>query len=1286
MVKHFNSILIAGISAIIVLVSCTAETDFNDRLTNLEDRVSKLEKLCAEMNTNISSLQGIVSALQNQDYITAVNELTSDGKVIGYTINFAKGQPITIYHGKDGADGKDGSTPVIGVKQDTDGIWYWTLNGEWLLDDNGQKIKAVGTDGKDGQNGKDGIAPQLKIEDGYWYISYDNGTSWTKLDKVVEEDGKDGVDGVDGDSMFQSVTVTETEVTFVTSDGQTFVLERASALSIEFDTADLVVMAVNSTREIHYIITSSIDDITIEAIGSADIKAKVVKTDAKTGTIQVKTGATIDEYSKVVVLVSNGSQAIMRTLNFEKEAIEVEEKTTKEVTDEGGEVTLEFFSNTPCHAVIPDDARSWISVAPETKGMERQTIRLIVQPNTGTARSATVIIQSEDGSIVLPFLIEQQQKPASKALLPYAFLPNEIDKTTITEAYFHIANPTTTATIISAGDSEYEPIYFEMIGTAAHFYTTGQVYYCSAFQSSFEGWESIRCLDLSMFDVSDSYSMSQAFMDCYNLQSIDLSSFDTGNVLYFSNMFNNCRELRELDLTNFDTAKAIDMYGMFNYCQNLRSLNVSGFDTSSVTDLGFMFYKCSSLKQLDISSWNVSSCTNFHSMFSWCVSLKQLDVSSWETPACERINSMFCNCHSLESLDVSHFDISKVIDLNGIFSGCWDLQTIDISNWDTSNVGYTRSMFADCNKLRAINLKEWDFREIIMMDGMFMNCYSLESIVLPDTETPKLQNMDNAFMDCSSLKTITFNGLSTSNVTSMRELFAACSSLSTLDLSSFNTSKVTSMFGMFEGCSNLKDINLSSFDTRNVTDMDYMFSKCYLLSSLNLSSFETTNIQHANDYLQALYNLSKLDLGDNDWSSVDLSNSFYRVAERANQCHIRCSVDTKNKIISVRNEMKTDPKYVWYVPEDNLPDNVDGRDPNLYYSSDFTRDGTVFVKQVAIEGNGIDIVFMGDGFSDRLIADGTYDNAMNNVIDAIFSEEPFKSFKNLFNIYIVYAVSENEVIGKNTTFMSYDRRQGWAGAIGAYDTPKIWAYANLASEKGDFREVIPIVILNSTTSDGAVWTTTYHAGVNDYYLDPEWDDYHGGQSIAYISGPFTSDISYTAIHEMGHAFGKLADEYVSGYGTINQDVLDMWAPLCIYGMNKNIDFTGDSNSVKWHHFLNDDRYSGESLGCYEGAAQFNYGVWRSTDNSIMRDDANGHFNAPSREAIYYRINKLAYGKNWNYRFEDFVQWDLKNIPHAAHAPAPDKRAFSGNVNRKHIFKMEESITEDGKKLITIIQN
>lgn len=650
------------------------------------------------------------------------------------------------------------------------------------------------------------------------------------------------------------------------------------------------------------------------------------------------------------------------------------------------------------------------------------------------------------------------------------------------------------------------------------------------------------------------------------------------------------------------------------------------------------------------------------------------------------MNSMFAACHSLESINVSSFKTSNVEDMNAMFSGCWNLKSIDVSNWDTRKVGYTRAMFSECRKLREVDLSKCNLSGLIMTDVMFMNSPSLTSVSFPSSKTLNLQNMECMFYGCSSLTNISFNGLCTSNVTNMRHLFTACSSLKTLDLSSFETSNVTSMFEMFMGCSSLNKLDLSNFDTRNVLDMDYMFSNCFNLSDLDISSFTTSRIEHATGLLEATYNLSRLNMGIIDWSSVGLISAFDNMSKNAYQCHIRCSPETKNKIINVRGDMETNPKYVWYDPSESFPENVDGRDPNLYYSTDYSKDKTILVKQTATEGKGIDVVVMGDGFSDRLISDGTYDAAMDAVINAIFAEEPYKSFKQMFNVYVVFAVSENEVIGKNTAFMSYDGRQGWAGAIGAYDQTKAWAYASSVSTSSDLREITPIVVLNSTTSDGAVWTITGYADGDDYVLDPNWDDYHGGESIAFISGPFNSDISYTTVHEFGHAFGKLADEYTTGLGTIDEGELCVWKSLCNYGMFKNIDFTSDCSIVKWKHFLNDSRYTNEALGCYEGAAQYSYGVWRPTNNSIMRNDANGHYNAPSREAIYYRIQKLAYGKNWQYNFEDFVQWDLKNIPQAAHTPASVKRAFSGNVNRKHIFKMEESITEDGKKLITIIQN
>ena len=169
-----------------------------------------LQRLCNETNTNLSALQTIVTALQNNDYITSVDPLTENGKVVGYTIKFAKSNPIVIYNGKDGADGVDGNTPVIGVKKDTDGIYYWTLDGEFIVVD-GQKIKAQGTDGNNGADGSDGVTPKLEIQEGYWWISYDNGTNWTQLGKATGEDGKDA------DSI--KITQDENNVYFELADG-----------------------------------------------------------------------------------------------------------------------------------------------------------------------------------------------------------------------------------------------------------------------------------------------------------------------------------------------------------------------------------------------------------------------------------------------------------------------------------------------------------------------------------------------------------------------------------------------------------------------------------------------------------------------------------------------------------------------------------------------------------------------------------------------------------------------------------------------------------------------------------------------------------------------------------------------------------------------------------------------------------------------------------------------------------------------------------------------------------
>lgn len=212
----------AALFAVVALTSCKYDDDdLWNSVHGLENRVAKLEELCKQMNTNISSLQTIVTALQNNVYVTGTTPLMQDGKEIGYTITFSKGKPITIYHGKDGQDGEDGTTPTIGVKKDTDGVYYWTLNGEFIVVDGGR----IQAEGKDGTNGTNGTTPQFKIENDYWFVSYDNGTNWTQLGKAT------GEDGVGSDSMFSGVDYeTSTDyVIFTLSNGTQIKLPTWSA-------------------------------------------------------------------------------------------------------------------------------------------------------------------------------------------------------------------------------------------------------------------------------------------------------------------------------------------------------------------------------------------------------------------------------------------------------------------------------------------------------------------------------------------------------------------------------------------------------------------------------------------------------------------------------------------------------------------------------------------------------------------------------------------------------------------------------------------------------------------------------------------------------------------------------------------------------------------------------------------------------------------------------------------------------------------------------------------------
>lgn len=866
-------------------------------------------------------------------------------------------------------------------------------------------------------------------------------------------------------------------------------------------------------------------------------------------------------------------------------------------------------------------------------------------------------------------------------------LPNGEDQSTITEANFYVESEIETETVVGFQWDGYEPIYFERVGNVVNYYTRGSYFEISGMAPRFTHWKSLRALDLSSFDTKNTSSVSWMFVGCESLETVNLSSFDTSNVGDFSLMFSGCSSLKELDLSNFNTEKAVDMNHMFDGCENLRNLNISSFETANVKDFSYMFGDCKSLEHIDVSSFDMRSAVDLSQMFYNCHSLLELDASNWVAPNLERMTSMFLGCRKLESLNISGLVTSRVASMDSLFSGCHSLRSIDLTKFNTESLTSASFMFYECRNLENIDLSSFKTSRLRNMQSMFWGCSRLRTVDMSKWERTHPNDIRNMFYGCSLLANVDLSSLDTSDVTSLYYMFCDCSSLREVDLSSFNTSNVINMYGTFTGCESLKHVDLSSFDTNKLQDMSYMFYCCRNLISASLGSFNSTSLQNASALFMGCKNIQSLDLGEIDLTNVDISGIGIDLSNKVSSVSVKCVESTKNKLSSVLEEDVLN-KITWYTSSDVLPDPEKEIDPSLYYSTDYSKDKTVRVLQTHSRGNGVDIVLMGDGYTDRLIADGTYDADVEKTANAIFANEPFKSYKDLFDIYVVYAVSENEVIGKSTAFGTTDTRGGWSESIGSEAPSVVYAYSRIGSKKSDQREIATVVVINSNAfPDGVVVTEVDWA--DDYQSHWLWDDYHGGESLCYVSGPRQSGFEEVVAHEFGHSFGKLADEYAyAGYGMIDSGTRQLYMNLKNYGLYKNVDFISSSENVSWAHLLKDSRYRDSGLGIFEGAARYENGIWRPTENSIMRDHLmiGVQFNAPSREAIYYRLHKLAYGKDWQYDYETFVQQDLKNIPSATSTASVKSVPYPARVNRKPLLKMKESTSPDGKKMVTVIMN
>lgn len=797
----------------------------------------------------------------------------------------------------------------------------------------------------------------------------------------------------------------------------------------------------------------------------------------------------------------------------------------------------------------------------------------------------------------------------SRARFLTSFIP-DIDRTRIKHLEFH-SNSTITSQTLLENSIEYgTPIYYEMVEDTMKLYTSAEVF---QLEDTFHDWSSLETIDLSNV-IIDPYCGGGLFSDCHALKSVVFNS-DLQRITNISLMFGNCYSLEEIDLTSFDTRGVTDFGAMFRGCTSLKKISIAGLDMTNAVSLHQMFYGCTSLEEVIIDN-DTNQVIDMSEMFALCGKLKAIYINKFSTKSCQNMEQMFFGCKSLKQIDLSHFNTENVTSMSCMFYNCESCESLNLSGFNTSNV--------------------------IDMYGMFYNC-GVTELDLHTFDTSKVLNMGSMFYTCVNLKEINISSFNTCEVESFEYMFSGCHSLENIDVSSFNTEKCKNYAGMFDYCQKLKTIDISGFKIQPTADVHSMLSCCY--------------------YLQ------KVNLGTNNLGSAYML--LYKSAKLSDLLYIICSKEMKASLVNNPNYYQFNSSVMkCYTYDQEIPEYIPPTN-NLYWSIDFSMDGKVEVLQSATEGEGIDIVILGDGYSDRLIKTGEYLTNAKQTAECIFTEEPFKSHRNLFNVFVVYSVSNNEVIGRDTAFDS-ELESDNTGITG--DLGTAYRYAKKATGRAENM----ITILEFLNDDS-------HHGSCEWAIWGDSDGYGNGRAVARISKCSDDDLyKQVVLHEFGHGFGKLGDEYNNGDNTFYD--INMIELHHDNGIWMNLDINNNSSNVLWADFLNDSRYANADLGIYQGgAAYYRYGIWRPSQNSIMNHNTGG-YNAPSRKAIYNRIHKLAYGKDWQYDYETFVQQDLKNIQPAAGTASVKSVPYPVRVNRKPLFKMEESTTPDGKKMVTVIMD
>lgn len=422
-----NKVILAVCAAILFLAGCAKDQEIYKKVDDLSNRVSVLEEKVAELNSiTIPGLQSIVAAIQGMIYVKDVVPSAD-----GYVINFSNGTTAVIKNGQNGDkgdkgdkgdqgdkgdkgdkgdqgnqgnQGEKGDEPLMGVAL-YEGIFYWTVDGEFLLDGVGNKVPV------------NGATPQLRINEGKWQVSYDQGLTWADV-PTMGESGGSTISIEDG----------ETTVTFWIN-GEPHVIQKEVPFFLVFERRTDIGLLEDEPTAIPYTISglSTSDEVEVDILNvMGDIQAKVLSlpTSDEPGYLMVQ-GTT----GKVFVYAANGKgKTDIKSLVFEEGefSAEIDVKTAEAA---GGNFILTVVTNLDYELYIQKN-QNWLAEAPSTKATHTDVITLVAQPNTTAKfRSAEVDLILQNGDTT-PFMILQY--PLETEVTDLASLANVEDYVSVT--------------------------------------------------------------------------------------------------------------------------------------------------------------------------------------------------------------------------------------------------------------------------------------------------------------------------------------------------------------------------------------------------------------------------------------------------------------------------------------------------------------------------------------------------------------------------------------------------------------------------------------------------------------------------------------------------------------------------------------------------------------------------------------------------------------------------------------------------------------------------------------